>query len=404
LDSQCNDSNVCTTDTCNGGICAHTNNTMNCDDSNLCTTGDACSGGSCAGAAVDCDDSNLCTTDSCVPATGCVHTAITCNDGNACTDDTCVPAAGCVFTNNTNTCSDGNACTTGDVCSGGSCQPGSVPLDCDDSNLCTTDSCVPATGCVHTATTCTGGQVCDPADGVCKACTLDSQCNDSNVCTTDTCNAGACVNTNNTVSCDDSNLCTTGDVCANGSCGTAVSCQAGESCDPADGICKSNNNSPYSPDLVSPTDGQTGLGTTVEFRWKKTTDADGDAVTYKISYCTTPNATNCTPVTVASRSSKGMFYAGGAGLLMIGMTFFGGFTGRKRTILLLLIVVLFTGGTLMSCSKSTNETTAPNTLPGNQVSYTASGLSADTTYYWKVTADDGKGGTTDSAVWNFKTQ
>jgi len=81
-------------------------------------------------------------------------------------------------------------------------------------------------------------------------------------------------------------------------------------------------------------------------------------------------------------------------MLMIGMTFFGGFTSRKRIVLLLLIVVLFTGGTLISCSSSSNDENWP--LPADQMNYTAMGERHTTTL--KVAADDGQaGGTTESA-------
>ena len=40
----------------------------------------------------------------------------------------------------------------------------------------------------------------------------------------------------------------------------------------------------------------------------------------------------------------------------------------------------------------------------NEVSYTVSGLSTGTTYYWEVVAKDGKGGQTESSIWNFITQ
>jgi hypothetical protein len=95
-----------------------------------------------------------------------------------------------------------------------------------------------------------------------------------------------------------------------------------------------------------------------------------------------------------------VFYAGGAGLLMIGITFFGGFNGRKRTMLFLLMLVLFVGGTVISC-KAKNET---EPWPANYGSYHASGLSNNSTYYWKVVADDGKGGQTASSVSSFTTQ
>jgi hypothetical protein len=36
--------------------------------------------------------------------------------------------------------------------------------------------------------------------------------------------------------------------------------------------------------------------------------------------------------------------------------------------------------------------------------YSASGLNSGATYYWKVIVDDGKGGRTESAAWNFSTK
>ncbi len=417
-DSQCNDNNVCTTDTCVSGACVNTNNTAACNDNNACTTNDVCSGGVCSGTAMNCDDNVACTTDSCSngvcshtpnnascddndacttdtcnTSTGCVHTPLSCDDNNVCTTDSCDSATGCVHTNNTGPCDDNNACTSGDTCSESTCLPG-------------------------TPVVCATGPACDTAIG-CNLCgDAATRCNDNNSCTTDTCVAdtGACVNTPNTIACDDGNPCTTGDICSNGACqpGTsALNCDDGNAC--TDDSCNSatgcvhtdipgcvNDNPPTTPTLDYPSNGQTDLGTTVQFRWTKSTDADNDPITYKIYYCTTPDATNCTPVTVAKRNSNNVFYAGGAGLLMFGMTFFGGFTGRKRIVLLLLIV-LFTGGTLISCSKSSDK--AENwPLPADQMNYTAFDLKAGTTYYWKVVADDGKsGGTTASAVQSFKT-
>src|SRR5882672_5458502 len=123
--AECDDGNVCTTDTCNLLTgCVHTNNGNACSDGNACTTGDACAFGTCRpGTATNCNDNNPCTTDSCDPVTGCVHT------------------------NNSDTCSDLNACTSGDACVDGACV--GTPVSCDDANVCTTDSCNTATGCTH---------------------------------------------------------------------------------------------------------------------------------------------------------------------------------------------------------------------------------------------------------------
>ncbi len=123
-----------------------------CNDGNACTAGDSCVSGDCQASPVTCDDSNICTTDSCNPAQGCVFLPIeaTCDDGNACslgdacqggvcqgtstkncddanpcTDDSCTFSSGaCLATPNTATCDDGNSCTVGDGCIGGGCKPG----------------------------------------------------------------------------------------------------------------------------------------------------------------------------------------------------------------------------------------------------------------------------------------
>ena len=131
-DSDCDDGNVCTDDTCDvDANCVFTNNTASCDDGDPCTVGDTCGGGACqpGGGALDCDD------------------------GNGCTDDSCDPATGCVNANNTAPCDDGNPCTVDDTCGGGACISGLGP-DCDDGDECTFDDCDPAEpdGCTHTIT------------------------------------------------------------------------------------------------------------------------------------------------------------------------------------------------------------------------------------------------------------
>ena len=246
----CDDSNICTDDTCDPAAgCMNTNNTAICDDENTCTISDICQNGACVGSgALDCDDSNVCTDEVCDPVEGCMHTDNNadcddgdpctlidlcqggacvgtqpddCDDGNTCTDDGCSPFIGCANTNNTDACDDGDACTLIDVCQGGLCV-GAGAMDCDDGNPCTDDACDPTSGCVYTPNS-------DP-------------CDDSNICTDDTCNpAIGCVYTNNTASCDDNDACTDNDTCSSGTCsGQAITCNdsnvcTDDSCDPATG-------------------------------------------------------------------------------------------------------------------------------------------------------------------------
>ncbi len=136
----CEDGNVCTTDTCNtslnGGTCQHT--TKNCAETpvDLACTTDSCNpaDGSCIHAPNDgaCNDSNLCTNDTCNALLGCVFTAnsVPCDDGDECTEnDTCsaqtcsgTPIQGCGFcgdgdVNGDEVCDDGNATfSAGEYC------------------------------------------------------------------------------------------------------------------------------------------------------------------------------------------------------------------------------------------------------------------------------------------------
>lgn len=65
-DSDCNDANACTTDSCVALACDYANNTASCDDGLYCTVNDACTGGACTDTdARDCDDANSCTIDTC---------------------------------------------------------------------------------------------------------------------------------------------------------------------------------------------------------------------------------------------------------------------------------------------------------------------------------------------------
>ena len=262
-----------------------------CDaDGSVCTSGDACAAGLCkAGATVDCDDKNLCTTDSCDAKTGCAHANNTlgcdadgsvctqndactagvckqgvyldCEDNNVCTDDSCDAKLGCVNANNTAACNDGNACTSGDVCAGAKCAGKAVT--CDDKNPCTTDSCDAKLGCANVANTapcdadgslCTVGDTC--ADKVCLA-GAKKPCDDGEVCTTDSCNptTGGCIfdgAPQQGSACDaDGSVCTVGDACASGKCapGQVKSCNdnnqcTDDSCDKAKGCVFAPNSQP----------------------------------------------------------------------------------------------------------------------------------------------------------------
>lgn len=228
---ECDDGNVCTTDTCVSGFCQHANNTATCSDGNNCTLNDACSGGSCVpGAPPNCSGSgNQCNTASCNPA------------GPLGNCNTLTPV-----TNGT-PCNDGAFCTDGDACFSGSCQPGGA-RDCSSAaNQCnvgvcneTSDLCVPQPAnqgqSCSDGNNCTLGETCN--SGVCTGGTPPNCTAADTQCTAASCNPSGPVGNCNTstprangTTCNDGAFCTATDACQSGSCvGSGDRCP-GELCD-----------------------------------------------------------------------------------------------------------------------------------------------------------------------------
>jgi hypothetical protein len=170
VDTDCDDGNACTTDTCDQEAgCLH--EALQCDDGNLCTDDSCAPATGCEHTAVSCDDDDACTMDSCDKVKGCLNAAVLCNDESACTTDSCVPDTGCQWL--PVDCDDGNLCTVD------SCKPADgchhVAMGCDDNDKCTVDSCNPQLGCLHTdaAEQC-GNGLDDDCDGLADC--LDSDC------------------------------------------------------------------------------------------------------------------------------------------------------------------------------------------------------------------------------------
>jgi hypothetical protein len=166
------------------------------------------------------------------------------------------------------------------------------------------------------------------------------------------------------------------------------------------GLSAATNNPPSAPTLVSPSDGQTGVGTTATLEWTKSTDPDNDPLTYHVYDCTDNTFASCTPVDVASRGMTGLYFAG-SGLLFVGFVFTRGNRGKMLMLALMLGIVLMTSALVISCGKSSSSDTPATST---DITHQVPGLSSATTYYWKVVADDGKGGLASSATWSFTTQ
>jgi hypothetical protein len=110
-----------------GGGTAACSADSECDDGNPCTTDSCDSAVGCINDAVLCpDDGDLCTTDACDPGTGqCDSTPVTCDDGVSCTIDSCDAVTGeCVVDDSQcPVCLDpGASCSSDSECCGGKCR------------------------------------------------------------------------------------------------------------------------------------------------------------------------------------------------------------------------------------------------------------------------------------------
>ena len=170
-----------------------------------------------------------------------------------------------------------------------------------------------------------------------------------------------------------------------------------------------DNDPPTNPSPVSPANGAANMPTTVTFEWTKSSDSDG--ISYELYLDTTPSFTGATPIQVASVENNRIKYAGvgnGIGLMLFGIISIGTIRERKK-IWIWGSMFIVTTALLVSCgggggggSSGGGGPTSP--IPVATVTNTVSGLNANTTYYWKVVADDGNGGLTESGTQSFTTQ
>jgi hypothetical protein len=172
------------------------------------------------------------------------------------------------------------------------------------------------------------------------------------------------------------------------------------------------NFQPVAPEIVFPANGGTGVGRPVVLRWKPASDSDpGDVIAYHLFLCNNPTfigtAPNCivnVPITPTAASAPGIYYASvaGGGLLfsLFGLSFAAGLKGRKK-ILLMIAVLVISGMFVISCGGG-GDGAAP--AAPTELSFQVDGLSPNVTYFWKMEADDGKGGVAATPVMTFTTQ
>ena len=160
----CDDDNQCTIDACDAQTgCFHTPVPGGCDDGSLCTTSDTCVEGICVpGDPLPCNDSNICTDDTCDAMQGClfVPNQAACDDQDDCTSSSVCSGGGCVGSGPVECdiaawCADNGGlpnCFTSACVAEGGCTYTAVPdccgnaitdgaEDCDDGNDVDGDGC-----------------------------------------------------------------------------------------------------------------------------------------------------------------------------------------------------------------------------------------------------------------------
>lgn len=162
------------------------------------------------------------------------------------------------------------------------------------------------------------------------------------------------------------------------------------------------NAAPAAPVLGFPEGFKTDLDAPVDFTWNTTTDLNGDPLVYK--HCMWPvaerfNLDKC--VTAASPAATvswrgGLFWAvlvALLGLLLLAILFRRGWV-KQKPILLFLLLVIVAGVVLALYAGRTRTSPA-------MLAKSVSALESGKAYYWKVIAEDGKGGTVESETRRF---
>jgi hypothetical protein len=238
--SDCDDENFCTIDSCVAGVCSYKFiagcciGDTNCDDFDPCTLNSCVDNqcqfiftDTCCESASECDDDAPCTVDICDQGTclnladsslpGCCDSNTQCNDGVLCTVDICGEDGECSNEWDQDCCIDDFSCLDGaectlDLCINNQCVYVPTPAEagcCSSDAECVAPDACQIAACDQEKATCEYGQLED-------CCLVDADCDDESNCTTNTCENNVCASSPNPG--------------GEGCCNTIDDCSPGEEC------------------------------------------------------------------------------------------------------------------------------------------------------------------------------
>ena len=163
------------------------------------------------------------------------------------------------------------------------------------------------------------------------------------------------------------------------------------------------NKIPTAPGLVFPEDNKTDLAKPVTFTWNHVSDPDGDSITYR--HCVWAvdagyDFSNCNTVPAQTLLRSGGLLCAVlvalVGCVLFAVLILTG-TMKKRSHLGLVAIAILIAVIIAFYICRTNTS-------AHTVSKTVTELGSGKAYFWKVIAEDGKGGSTESETWRFTTK
>lgn len=151
------------------------------------------------------------------------------------------------------------------------------------------------------------------------------------------------------------------------------------------------NNAPPTPNLQLPANGAVDVELPVAFSWQRDVDLDGDSVTDLLLISAHGDFSDSTPITTALPQAVILLAGGGA---LWGLW-------RRREVKGWLLLSLFLALALLQVSCGGGGSASTASAPTGE--YQSNSLQPNTTYYWKIRAEDSRGGVTESEVWSFTT-